>query len=173
MLILAGIFGSRGNGSNSSSSDQPAAGGTSTATTQEAAAADTGPAFPGKKEGDVSVQAGGTVTIDGLAVTSTPLRRGASTFEKTLCTTLTYANGGSRNTSFGMFDYKLQDPKGAIVNPTFFGGGTALDSGDLAPGGKVSGDVCFEDKANAKGLYIVLYEPNMFLRDRGAFLNQR
>jgi len=72
-----------------------------------------------------------------------------------------------------MFDFTMQDVSGAIVNPTFFGGGDALGSGDLAPGGGVRGDVCFEDKANARGTYVVLYKPNMFLSDRGAFVNSR
>jgi hypothetical protein len=134
---------------------------------------DAGPTFPGKKPDDQVVAAGGTVTFDGVSITSTVLRRGDSTFRRTLCTTVSYRNDGARDASFSMFDFTMQDAKGAIVNPTFFGGGDSLGTGDLAPGGAVHGDVCFEDKANARGAYVVLYEPNMFLSDRGAFVNQR
>lgn len=134
---------------------------------------DAGPSFPGKKPDDQVVAAGGTVTFDGVSITATALQRGDSTFRPTLCTAVSYRNDGARDASFSMFDFTMQDAKGAIVNPTFFGGGDSLGTGDLAPGGAVHGDVCFEDKANARGTYVVLYEPNIFLSDRGAFVNQR
>ncbi len=134
---------------------------------------DKGQAFPGKKQSDTAVTAGGTVIFDRLAVTSTALRPGDAMFHRTLCTTVSYRNDGAQTARFGTFDFTMQDAKGAIVNPTFFGGGDFLGSGDLAPGGTVRGDVCFEDKAHAKGTYVVLYEPSFFSSDRGAFVNQR
>ncbi|WP_181781932.1 DUF4190 domain-containing protein [Pseudonocardia pini] len=178
-LLWATAFGNavddtRTGAANSTSESQSGASNNSAAeTATPAGPLNEGPSFPGKKDGDVALPAGGTVTFDGLAVTSTPLRAGDSTFERTLCTTVSYANGGTSTASFSMFDFELQDPAGAILSPTFFGGGKGLDTGELAPGGKVSGDVCFEDKAQTNGVYVVLYEPNMFISERGAFLTQR
>jgi len=163
LIVAVAIFG----GGNEQRSSTLGRGGTNTLTS------DTGPAYPGGQSGDVVATGDGTVTLDGLSVTSTKLRRGDSTFRKTLCTTVTYANGADRTASFGIYDFQLQDPKGAIVNPTYFGGGDGLGSGELAPGGSVSGDVCFEDKAATKGRYIVLYDPSVWSSDRGSFLNDR
>ncbi|GAA2849548.1 hypothetical protein GCM10010472_03190 [Pseudonocardia halophobica] len=176
-MLWAAAFGNavddtRTSASNSTSASQSSALSDSAETAAPAGPVNAGPTFPGKKDGDIALAAGGTVTFDGLAVTSTPLRAGDSTFEKTLCTTVSYANGGTSTASFSVFDFELQDPAGAILSPTFFGGGKGLDTGELAPGGKVSGDVCFEDKARTNGVYVVL-EPNMFVSERGAFTTQR
>jgi U5 snRNP spliceosome subunit len=182
MLIAAAVNAGRGSenhstaaggGSTSQTLTDRGTTGPGTNTGSKPASADTGPDFPGKKPKDVAVAAGGTVAFDGLQVTSTELRRGSSTFGKTLCTTVTYVNGSNRTASYNTFDFEMQDAKGAIVNPTFFGGGDTIGSGDLAPGGTVSGDVCFEDKAASNGLYIVFYKSSFWRSDRAAFLNQR
>ena len=68
-----------------------------------------------------------------------------------------------------MFD----DPNGTILSMTIGGSDNTLNSGDLAPGGKVSGDVCFENKGAAAGQYVVLYQGNIFSGDRIAWLNNR
>ena len=92
------------------------------------------------------MQAGESVTTDSkITMTATKLTPGDAAIHKTLCSTVTYQNGGNEPASFnGVFDWKLQDPNGAIVMSGLFGSDSALNSGQLAPGGKTTGDVCFE-----------------------------
>jgi hypothetical protein len=47
-----------------------------------------------------------------------------------------------------------------------------LSSGEIAPGGKTSGDVCFDNKNAEAGKFVVLYEPVFsFFSDRAAWTN--
>lgn len=133
------------------------------------------PAFPGAQPGDLATDPGGTLTLDGLTITAAALEEGDNTFNETLCTTATYTNGSSTPASYGVFDWSLQNPGGAIVNITFFGGDdNHLGSGELAPGGSVTGTLCFEDQNPAAGQYVLLYDsPSWFDAGRGAWLNPR
>ena len=71
------------------------------------------PAFPGATSGDVVAQAGETVDADGLAVTTTPLKRGNDTLGETLCTTATYKKGTNSPATFnGGFDWKPRNRAG-------------------------------------------------------------
>jgi hypothetical protein len=61
-------------------------------------------------------QAGQAVNADGLMLTAGPLRSGNSMADDTLCAPVAYSNGRKEPVSFnGGFDWKLQDPNGAIV----------------------------------------------------------
>jgi hypothetical protein len=131
------------------------------------------PAFPGATPDDTVAQAGAPVDRDGLVLTSTAVKAGDSTLGKTLCTTVSYTNGTDKSVSFNGFDWKLQDPNGTILTMTIGGSDHTLNSGELAPGGKVTGDVCFENKSAPAGQYVVLYEGNVFSGDRVAWLNKR
>lgn len=133
------------------------------------------PAFPGAQPGDVVTMAGGSVTIDGVTVVAAPLSPGSSTFGSTLCTTVMYANDSDDQVSYGIFDWEMQNPAGAIVNITFFGGDDAhLGSGELVPGGSIEGTVCFEDENASSGDYVLLYDPpSFFTSDRAAWINPR
>ena len=61
------------------------------------------------------------------------------------------------------------------MNLTFFGGEDSfLSTGELVPGGTVSGQVCFEDANAGSGTYVLLYDPLSFLSsERLAWLNAR
>ncbi|MCW0215792.1 MAG: hypothetical protein OJJ54_20765 [Pseudonocardia sp.] len=111
--------------------------------------------------------------MDGLLLTSTPLRTGDSTFGRTVCTTVTYVNGPADSANHnGLFDWSLQDPYGASVTPTPFGSDTILSAGDLAPRGRTSGDVCVADDKSMTGQFVVLYEPiTSFSAARAAWTN--
>lgn len=137
-----------------------------------AQSSDAPPAFPGATSNDTVAKAGDAVTKDDLVVTTTAIKKGDSTFGKTLCSTMTYQNNKKDSVSFNAFDWKLQDPNGTILTTTFGGSNNALNSGDLAPGGKVTGDVCFDNKSGASGQYVVLYQGNIFSGDRIAWLNK-
>jgi hypothetical protein len=130
------------------------------------------PNFPGAHDGDVAGKGGDTLTSDNMAITATPLKAGSSVLGKTLCTSVTIVNNGKDQDSYNALDWKLQDPAGAAVSTGFVGSDNALNSGDLAPGGTASGDVCFDNKSPKKGQYVLLYQGNVFINDRLAWLNQ-
>lgn len=78
------------------------------------------------------------------------------------CALVTYQNSGSKEVDFrGYGDWTIQNSAGVITNPTY-SGENDLQHGKLAPGGTVSGNVCFDD--SAPGDYIVQYKPEVPFR---------
>lgn len=131
------------------------------------------PAFPGAQASDVVGQAGETLTLGDIAVTSTPLIAGDATFGgSTLCTTATVQNNSDETIDFSTLDWKLQAPSGTINNTTFTGSQNLLSTGQVAPGGTATGDICFDNEPVESGQSVVLYEPIFdFFSDRGAWIN--
>ena len=106
-------------------------------------------------------QVGETYTTgDGLDVTVNAFNASSDAVGTQLvCAEVTYANSGDEQASFqGYWDWELQNPAGVITDPTFTGEST-LDSGELAPGGTVSGAVCFEGAE--PGEYQLIYDPTL------------
>ncbi|XAS68442.1 DUF4352 domain-containing protein [Micrococcaceae bacterium Sec5.7] len=129
-------------------------------------------AFPGAKKGDVVGQAGAALKIGDATVTSAPIANGDATFAATLCTATTLSNGSKETINFNAFDWKLQTPSGTIVTTGFSGSKNMLSSGEIAPGGTASGDVCFDNKNAESGQFVVLYQPVFsFFSDRAAWIN--
>lgn len=140
----------------------------------EAPAADAGPAFPGAEKSDVIGNAGDALALKKVTVTSTALFDGDATLGATLCTTATLQNGSDKTMDFNLYDWKLQAPSGTITDPTFIGTDNILSSGQVAPGGTATGDICFENKAAEPGQFVILYEPILeFFSDRSAWINNR
>ena len=129
------------------------------------------PAFPGAKDSDTVGQAGDELTLGGIAITAEALAAGDATVGETLCAPVTLKNNSDETVDFNMFDWKLQDPSGTIRNTGITGSDNQISTGQIAPGGTTSGDVCFDGEATATGTYVVLYEP--FFADRGAWVNER
>ena len=82
--------------------------------------------------------------------------------------TVTYTNGGSQEASFNVYDWKAQDTQGAQRSQTFYSGDdvVSLGSGTLAPGGTVTGAVCFDS-----GITKALYYASMFTNSATASWN--
>lgn len=138
------------------------------------APADAAPAFPGAQDSDVVGQAGEDLTLGDLTVSSSALVEGDATFGPTLCTTAVLNNGSSDTIDFNLFDWKLQSPAGTILNSGLGGSDNIINSGQLAPGGTTTGDICFDADTTETGQYVVLYEPIFsFFSDRGAWVNNR
>lgn len=128
--------------------------------------------FPGQTEDDQVAEAGATIDLDGLQVTTTPLTASSTALGSYWCTTATYVNGGDDTASYNLFDWKVLNPNGASESATLSGQDGALSSGELAPGGTVSGDVCFNDSSVAPGQNVVLHEAlSLFDSGRGAWIN--
>jgi len=162
--------------SNGGKKDSSAAISPSTDASAAAPAAASAPpaaaAFPGAKDSDVVGKAGAALKIGDATVTSGPIAKGDATFGKTICTAVTLSNGSKETISFNAFDWKLQAPSGTILTTGFAGSKNMLSSGEIAPGGKTSGDVCFDNKNAEAGKFVVLYEPVFsFFSDRAAWTN--
>lgn len=72
-------------------------------------------------------------------------------------------NAGKDEVAFNSFDYKIQDANGVQSTPGF--GGIGLDkisSGQLIPGGKVSGNLIFDVDQAATTNLILLYQPSFW-----------
>ncbi|MGW4019439.1 DUF4352 domain-containing protein [Rhodococcus ruber] len=138
------------------------------------AAADRGPDFPGKLDDDTAAAAGATITRDELAYTVSPLEAVDTVLGSYLCSAVTIDNVGTTQNDFnGYTDWSLQDTGGAIRDATFGPDRPMLNSGQIAPGGRATGSVCFDDRTGAApGTYVVLFEDTFSLStDRLAWIN--
>lgn len=72
-------------------------------------------------------------------------------------------NAGDENISYNPFDFKMSNSQGQIVDQAFttVDTNTALQSGELAPGGKVSGTIAFEQPAGDTNLQLQ-YTPSFW-----------
>lgn len=114
-----------------------------------------GPAYPGMLTSDkVAGSADSAVTMSGETVTAGRLVKTPSLLGPTLCSPLTVANNGDVTRDVGPAEWKLQQPNGIVE--TFFITGT-LQGGQVAPGGKVSGTVCFVDSGQA-GKFVLVWQ---------------
>ena len=76
---------------------------------------------------------------------------------------VTIRNTGSSTVSYNVFDFSLQDSNGNITDQTFYTSdrNTDLSSGQLAPGGTVTGTIPFEAPIGDTGLELI-YEPDLW-----------
>lgn len=102
-----------------------------------------------------AVQGGETATDNGVSVLSEPLRlqKGTIGSDKYFCSLITMENGSSASVSYNIFYWNLKNPEGYESNIDVFGSNKMLGSGDLSPGSKVKGDVCFKFDSIQSGQY--------------------
>lgn len=75
-----------------------------------------------------------------------------------VCTTVNYTNGGTSPVAFNPFDWKFRTSDGVEASASIpFNAKSPLRSGNLAPGGKVSGQVCSDDTISQASA--VVYSP--------------
>ncbi len=70
-------------------------------------------------------------------------------------------NNGTDQVSFNTFDFQVQDSSGVLKTETFVDAENKLNSGNLAPGGKVTGTMVFEVPAGDTGLKLV-FKPSFW-----------
>lgn len=72
---------------------------------------------------------------------------------------VTIINSSESNITYNPYDFKMQNSQGNITDFTWYTGDrdTDLSSGELAPGGTVTGTIPFEQPKNDNGL-ILIYE---------------
>jgi hypothetical protein len=125
--------------------------------------------YPGQLDTDNVADAARTTNFDNVRTTATNLAATSTSFSSGLCSTVTHVNNDKDTLSFNIFEWKLQDPQGVARNISIFGDND-LGSGELAPGGTVTGHVCFEGEA-VPGQYVLIYEPlACFTCGRGIWL---
>ena len=76
---------------------------------------------------------------------------------------VTIKNIGSSTISYNPFDFKMQNSQGNITEQTWFSSdrNNDLSSGELAPGGSVTGTIPFEEPIGDEGL-VLIYEGNIW-----------
>jgi hypothetical protein len=182
IAIIASAAGGGGSSDNENASDNTP---TSDATTAPGAtkaadkpadkpAAKT-PNYPGAKEEDKVRKPGEAVNLSGWTTTATALKyRTFNQFSgRNICTTVTMVNRDDEQQEYSSLSWKLQTPNGNVQDMTFTGEDNELGSEGLAPGGKVTKIVCFEDKKAGKGLYVLSWQPDVFSHEeRGVWLNR-
>jgi hypothetical protein len=90
-----------------------------------------------------------------MSITAAPFTKQRFLGETILCSMVTYKNGSGQKESFnGLFDWEVQTPSGVIRNPSL-GGKDSLSAGELAPGGTVKGNVCFENPGESGDYWII------------------
>lgn len=77
--------------------------------------------------------------------------------------TVTIENAGKSNISYNPFDFKMSNSQGQITDMTFttINNSNSLQSGELAPGGKVSGTIAFEQPIDDNKLQLQ-YQPSFW-----------
>lgn len=128
------------------------------------------PANPDAQKEDQNVALGESVRLSGYTtvVTSAEFQPTVSEFETDgyLVVDVTIANRDAEAQPYNYFDFKLQTPKGQVIDPTVSSIEGALNAGDLIKGGTVSGKIVWEVGAT-KGDFFVIYKPDPFDAARG------
>lgn len=168
LLLIVIIVATAGGGGRTSSTagsgaESPASGSTSGGAPCAADYAD-------KQPKDVCADANGTVTLEGLTVTATPLKNTDDGFGgKSLCSEISLKNDSGGSQDYNALDFKIQTPSGDVSTMSTMGLGSTLDSGTLVASGTKTGTIC-RDEATEKGQYVVIYKPNGFADDRAVWL---
>ncbi|MBD8030276.1 DUF5067 domain-containing protein [Corynebacterium gallinarum] len=155
ILIVIGIISAVAGGGDDTSSTS------SDSNTSSEAGAEQGANEGAEAEEKTEFQIGETYTGGkGLEVTLNSFQATSSSFGTPLtCGQVTYTNNTDEQVSFsGAWDWKAQNPAGVITDPTF-SGSDDLSSGELAPGGTITGSICFD--GTEPGEYRVTDSPTL------------
>lgn len=74
---------------------------------------------------------------------------------------VTITNEGKSSIPYNTFDFKMQDSDGVQKTETYTMATSKLNSGDLAPGGKVTGNLVYDAVKDATGLKL-LFSPTFW-----------
>lgn len=143
---------------------------TSTGQAAPAAAADAAASSeqPSEQAASTDLAPGTSVQLEGgLSISVDAVRTDLVNYDGSQITgvTVTYANNGTADASFNVYDWKSQDASGVQQYNSYYSGeeGPALGSGTLAPGGTVSGMLFFSGQPTK-----VLYYSSLIARSPSA-----
>lgn len=82
--------------------------------------------------------------------------------------TISIENNSDKQLSYNPFHFKMQNSQGQIQSQTFtiVDSDTSLSSGELAPGGSVSGTIAFEQPKDDPDLKLIFESPSFFSSER-------
>jgi hypothetical protein len=106
-----------------------------------------------RRDHDVCANAAGTVALNGISVTATPLARDAA---GNLCSTVHYVNNTDHTVSANPRDWRLRAPNGQSQDSAAPGRGD-LTAGEVVKGGDRDGTVCF-NPVTGGGTFVVVYQ---------------
>ncbi len=126
-----------------------------------------------KQEKDVEVLPGESAIVDGMKMTVNEVTKATSLGEfsnaesgKTFVViTVTVENVSDRAKPYNGFDFRIQTAGGQVLDQAFESQEPRLGSGDIVPGGKVTGKVVFETPVESAPQYII-WKPNPWMSDR-------
>lgn len=129
------------------------------------------PTYPGALEEDeVAAGPGAQVRLSGWTASASALKRTTSPLGTDLCSTVTLTNRDDVQQDYNASSWKLQAP-GGNVQDVSFSGADHLQFGGLAPAGKISRKVCFQDQQAGRGQYVLSWQPDLFSSQaRGVWL---
>lgn len=112
---------------------------------------------------------GEEATLDGATIKVVKIEKSNGTqYEKPdtgkefVIVTVQISNTSSKNISYNVFDYKIQNSQGQITSQTIYTGAkNSLNSGELAPGGTITGEIPFETTKGDSDLTLI-YEGNFW-----------
>lgn len=175
MLIVLGIIGGA-LGGDSEDADTTGSSNSSEDTGAGVGEADANKEAPAEEEAPAAEEAqpaelapGQTYTTsDNLEITVNSVTTASNALGTYIAANITYLNNGDEPASFNQFQWNLQTPAGVVSDSTITGFDDALGSGDLTPGGTVTGVVYFD--GSEPGEYLVTWEPTLsFSGDKGTW----
>lgn len=124
------------------------------------------PDRPDRQDDDHEAELGDPVRLAGYTATLT----GASTEDQfgdpVVVITVQVENRDDSAQTYNLFDWRIQTANGQVLDPTINLRDDDLGSGDLVPGGSVSGTIAFDV---GPGEYYVIYKPDPFNSARGVW----
>lgn len=162
VLIVIGMVNSKsGDDSARSSTAAPAAATPSTSQVPSAApSAKAGAPAPYNGYGRTKAKYGEQVRAGGLTITAAaPTTISQTYLGDQVCSTVTYRNTGNTSEPFSPFDWNFRTANGVETSASipFNAGDSALNSGDLAPGGTTTGKVCGDSQT--KNVSAIVFKP--------------
>jgi hypothetical protein len=162
VLVLIGLVNSRGGDDAARTSTTAAPAATPTATQVPAArpTADAGSPTPYNGYGRTEARYGEQVEAGGLTVTAAaPTTLSQTYLGDQVCSTVTYRNTGTSSEPFSLFDWNFRTANGVETSASipFNAGDSALNSGELAPGGTTTGKVCGDSQT--KNVSAIVFKP--------------
>ena len=113
-----------------------------------------GPEEPANPEGgSITARFGDRVTVGDITLVTDPLQDAEpSGAGPAACSTVAYENTGGAAAPFAPLDWSIRSAQGVVTAPVPTGDDDVLGSGELVPGGRTSGRVCFDGTAAGSAL---------------------
>lgn len=108
-------------------------------------------------QGEVAILGDGAITVTKVERSQGSKWDKPKSGKEYVIVTVSIENKGKNNLSYNPLYFKLQNSQGQQENMTFttIDQDTSLQSGELIPGGKISGTITFEQPKGDKGLILI------------------